>query len=163
MVQAIEVLPELKSEVRIDEGAESPHVDWNSRVWSRDIIGAGQTLTSSKPVAQASPTLHDQHLYQTARSGRELAYRVAAAPGLYSVQLKFAELWLAESDRRPMNIDINGHRFWTDWDPPTAAGQLAMAADLRAEDVTPDEKGEIVVRITAAGENDAILQGLAIE
>lgn len=62
-----------------------------------------------------------------------------------------------------MNIDNNDYRFGRDWDPATAAGKLVMVADWRVEDVTPDEKGEIGVRITAAGENDTILQGLAIE
>jgi hypothetical protein len=38
-----------------------------------------------------------------------------------------------------------------------------MAADIRAEDITPDREGQITVRISAAGANDALLQGIEIE
>ncbi len=163
MVQAIELLPEVTAATRIDIGAEQPHLDWRSDIWAADAGTQGRILTAERVVAQAAPTLNDQRLYQTARSARELVYRIPAAPGLYSVQLKFAELWLGEKGQRPMNIEINGRRFRTDWDPATAAGQLAMAADLRAPDITPDKDGFIVVRIVATGANDAILQGLALE
>jgi len=164
MVQAIEVLPEIKPAVRIDAGADKEHIDWNSRVWGRDAgYEGGQVLSSESPVDQASPTLYDQRLYQTARSGRKFAYKIAVPPGLYAVHLKFAELWLPESGRRPMNIEINGRGFWTQWDPAAAAGKLKMAMDLRAEDISPDHNGIITVRISAAGPNDAILQGLEIE
>ncbi|MHB9035741.1 MAG: malectin domain-containing carbohydrate-binding protein [Armatimonadota bacterium] len=164
MVQAIEILPELKSTVRIDVGADKDHIDWNSYVWSRDVdYQGGKTISSVLPVTQASPTLHDQRLYQTARTGRELIYKIAVPPGLYSVHLKFAELWLSEPGKRPMNIEINGRMFWTNWDPALAAGTIGMAADIRSEDVTPDKDGKITVRIVAAGSNDAILQGLEIE
>ena len=36
MVQAIEILPEIRPAVRIDVGAEQPFVDWNGFVWSAD-------------------------------------------------------------------------------------------------------------------------------
>jgi hypothetical protein len=79
------------------------------------------------------------------------------------VHLQFAELWLKESGRRPMNIEINGQLRWQGWDPATAAGQMGMAADLRTEDIAPDKDGYITIRITAMGANDAILQGIEIE
>lgn len=120
-------------------------------------------ISSESPVDQASPTLYDQRLYQTARSGREFAYRIAVPPGLYSVHLKFAELWLAQPGQRPMDIEINGRVFWAKWDPASAAGRKGMAMDLRAQDITPDKDGVITIRITATGPNDAILQGLEVE
>jgi hypothetical protein len=164
MVQAIEVMPELKPAVRIDVGADVDHVDWNSSVWSRDVdYKGGQVISSELPVSQASPTLYDQRIYQTARSGREFTYKIAVPPGLYSVHLKFAELWLTELGKRPMNIEINGRVFWTNWDPASAAGKTGMAADIRAEDITPAEDGKITVTITAKGPDDAILQGLEVE
>ena len=84
-------------------------------------------------------------------------------PGLYTVHLKFAELWLPEAGKRPMDIQINGQRVWEDWDPATAAGQLAMAADIRAEHIAPDATGHIVIQVSARGDEDAILQGIEIE
>ncbi len=43
------------------------------------------------------------------------------------------------------------------------AGELAMAADVRVEDVTPDKDGKIRIAISAAGAVDAMVQGIAIE
>jgi len=61
-----------------------------------------------------------------------------------------------------MDIEINGRLFWSSWDPATAAGQIGMAADLRAEDVAPDARGRIAICVQAVGPNDAILQGIEI-
>ena len=164
LVQAIEVLPEQKSVVRIDVGSTSPCVDWNGFSWSADVgFQGGQVLESTSAVAQASPTLHDQQLYRTARAGKSFQYRVPVTEGLYTVHLKFAELWLPELGKRPLDIEINGRHVWEGWDPAAAAGQVAMAADVRVEDITPDVTGHIVVQIDACGEHDAVLQGVEIE
>ena len=184
MVQAIEVLPEIRpalagadkvaasrdlqpehsAVVRVDAGATGEHIDWNGFVWNADYGCAdGRTINSTQPVSQASPTLHDQRLYQTARAGRKLTYTFTLPPGLYSVHLKFAELWLAQAGQRPMNVTVNGRRIAEGWDPATAAGQTGMAADLRAENVTPDKANRITIQIEAAGANEAIVQGIEIE
>ncbi|HPO11934.1 MAG TPA: malectin domain-containing carbohydrate-binding protein [Candidatus Hydrogenedentes bacterium] len=164
MVQAIEVLPEAKSLVRIDAGSETEFIDWNGHVWSTDAFFDGGTILRAEvPVSHASPTLYDQALYHTARNGPSLLYQIPVRPGIYGVHLKFAELWLKELGQRPMNITINGRRIRENWDPATAAGQLNMAADIRAEDVTPGSNGMITLQIQATGNNDAILQGIEIE
>ena len=165
MVQAIEVLPEDRPAIRINCGSGTAHIDWNSFPWAPDARHGtgGKTLSTRAPVSQASPTLYDQALYQTAASGRVLAYDIPVPPGLYTVHLKFAELWLQTEGQRPMDIEINGRRLWSSWDPATAAGQIGMAADLRAEDVAPDAQGRITIRVQAVGPNDAILQGIEIE
>jgi len=164
IIQAIEILPEIKPVVRINCGAAAEFVDWNSVVWDadRDFHG-GQTIHSACPVVQASPTLYDQAPYQTARSGREVAYTLTLPPGLYTVHLKFAELWLEEPGKRPMDILINGQARWANWDPCTAAGEAAMAIDLRGLNITPDSAGRITICARAVGEHDAILQGIEVE
>ena len=163
IVQAIEVLPEQKSVVRIDVGATSPFVDWNGFTWAADTcFQGGHVLAATSAVAQASPTLHDQPIYKTARAGQQLQYTVPVTPGLYTVHLKFAELWLPEAKKRPMDIQINGQRVWKDWDPATAAGQLAMAADI-GEHIAPDATGQIVIQVSARGDEEAIPQGIEIE
>ena len=164
MVQAIEVLPELKSAMRIDAGAETAFVDWNSFRWNADAhFQGGHVVRSSMPVSHASPTLYDQTLYQTARSGQVFSYRLPVPPGLYVVHLKFAELWLKEAGQRPLNIDINGRPVRQSWDPAKAAGSVGMAADIREEDIAPGKDGYIAIRLSAAGNNEAILQGIEIE
>jgi hypothetical protein len=103
IVQAIEVLPEQKSAVRIDAGAARPWIDWNGFPWSADgCFQGGRPLESAVAVAQAAPTLYDQQLYRTARAGKEFQYKVPATPGLYTVHLKFAELWLQEAGKVPV-------------------------------------------------------------
>jgi hypothetical protein len=164
MSQAIEVLPELKPHVRINVGSDRDLVDWGGHVWIADSDHPdGKAIRSDAPIDRASPTLYDQHLYRTARSGRSLVYSVSVPPGLYTVHLKFAELWLKRPGERPMNIAINGNTTHRNWDPATAAGQLNTAADVRIADVTPDHNGKITIAVSATGANDAILQGIEIE
>ena len=163
LVQAIEILPEFRSCVRINVGSKKEFIDWNSFVWAADPHGrGGRTLRSSRPVSQASPTLYDQPLYQTARAGRRIWYRIAVRPGLYAVHLKFAELWLPEKERRPMRVEINGTTLLRGFDP-AAAGQRGMSADRRFERITPDAQGYITLGVLAEGRHDAILQGIEVE
>jgi hypothetical protein len=164
LVQAIEVLPELRPAIRIDAGSGREFIDWNSFVWTADAhFEGGELLRSHAPVSQAAPTLYDQELYRTARVGKEFSYRLTVPPGLYVVHLKFAELWLKEPGQRPIDIEVNGRLVRKAWDPAAAAGQMRMAADLRTEDVTPDKNGWITIRLKAAGANPAILQGIEVE
>lgn len=164
IIQAIEILPETKPVVRINCGSDADFVDWNSNVWNSDHdLLAGRSLQSVRPVTQASPTLYDQALYQTAKSGREVAYTLTLPPGLYTVHLKFAELWLEEAGKRPMNILVNDRTLWTNWDPYAAAGEANMAIDLRAQNITPDSANRITICTRAVGEYDAILQGIEAE
>ena len=152
MVQAIEVLPEQKPALRINAGSNVEFVNWNSRAWTADAhFAGGTTIASTSPVVHASPTLYDQELYRTARSGRTFRYALAAPPGLYTVHLKFAELWLKQPGERPMDIAINGRLVRKSWDPAAAAGSVAMAADLRMENITPDREGHIVIGLRATG------------
>lgn len=163
IIQGIEILPEAENVHRINCGSETDFVDWNSFIWSKDsLFSSGEVLRSVSEVKQATPTLYDQHLYQTASAGKELLYTVSVSPGLYNVQLKFAELWLKKAGLRQMDIFINNRKIWKAWDPATAAGETGMAIDLRAVHISPDNKGKITIRVKAVGENDAILQGIQI-
>ena len=144
--------------------AERFPLDWNGFIWTADTyFDGGTVIQSDASVRQASPTLYDQALCQTARSGNAFSYCVPVPPGLYTVHLKFAELWLKETGQRRMRIEVNGRIVRDRWDPAKAAGQTGMAADIRVEDVTPDAHNKITIRIRAAGMNDAILQGIEIE
>ncbi len=164
MVQAIEVLPEQKPAIRVNAGSDVEFVDWNGFVWSADgHFSGGTTVKSTLPVAHASPTLYDQELYRTARSGKAFSYTLAAPPSLYTVHLKFAELWLPKPGQRPMDITVNGRLVRKSWDPAAAAGRIGMAADVRIDEITPDRDGHITIGLRATGANDAILQAIEIE
>lgn len=163
IVQALEILPELRPAVRINCGGHADFIDWNSTVWTADPHAHSETLQTACAVRQASPTAYDQGLYQTARCGRDIVYHLPLPSGHYTVHLKFAELWLREPDRRPMDIRINGRRLWQDWDPGADAGGPGAAIDLRAQGIVPDAGGAITVRLEATGCHPAILQGIEIE
>jgi hypothetical protein len=164
IIQAIEVTPELKPIIRIDAGAGRPFVDWNGFIWEADAgAEGGVPVRAEGAVAHASPTLYDAEIYRTARKGKSIHCRIPVPPGLYQVQLKFAEMGLPEPGRRPMDIAVNGRTLWKSWDPATQAGKVGMSADLRALDVAPDASGAIEVLVSAAGGEDAILQGILIE
>jgi hypothetical protein len=164
MVQAIEVLPEQRPASRVNAGSDVEFVDWNGCVWTADAhFSGGTTLKSAAPVAHASPTLYDQELYRTARSAKTFTYTLAAPPGLYTVHLKFAELWLPTVGQRPMDITVNGRLVRRSWDPAAAAGRIGMGADVRADNITPDREGHITIGLRATGANDAILQAIEIE
>jgi len=164
IIQAIEILPESRPVVRINCGSAADFVDWNSVIWAGDAeTREGETITSARAVTQASPTLYDQALYQTARCAREIAYTLTLPPGLYTVHLKFAELWQEEPGKRPMDILINDRTLWANWDPCIAAGEAGVAIDLRAKNITPDSEGYITICVRARGEHDAILHGIEVE
>jgi hypothetical protein len=163
LLQALELVPEDGPVMRIDTGSTQEFIDWNGFAWEKDgHFEGGSLIRADGPVAQASPTLYDQELYRTARAGQSFRYRIPLPPGLYTVHLKFAELWQRQVGQRPMHIDVNGCRVREAWDPATAAGQVGMAADLRVEDIAPDRQGRITIEVKAAGASQAILQGLEI-
>ena len=163
LLHSIEILPELRQTIRIDAGSDAQFVDWNGFVWDADHSTDGVLLKSEAALAHAAPTLYDQALYQTARSGKSLRYQLHATPGIYTVHLKFAEMWLSEPGQRQMDIMINGKLVRSNWDPAQAAGQIHMAADFRIEDITPDKDGLITVSLKAVGSNDAIIQAIEVE
>ncbi len=164
LVQAIELLPEIKPVIRVNAGSDAEFVDWNGFAWAADTnFNGGAVIKSDAAVEHASPTLYDQGLYHTARSGKSFGYTFSLPPGLYNVHLKFAELWLKEPGKRSMDLELNGRTVRKSWDPATASGKLGRAAELRLEDVAPDERGQITIRLAAVGEQDAILQGIEIE
>ena len=72
-------------------------------------------------------------------------------------------MWFKEVGARPMDIEINNRLAWRGWDPSVQVEKVGMAADIRAEDITPDHQGRITIRVSAAGVNDAVLQGIEIE
>jgi hypothetical protein len=163
-IRAIEILPELKPAVRINCGAESGFVDWNTDEWIADAHHEdGVPLRSAAAVKLATPTTWDQGLYGAARSGKAIAYKVSLPEGLYTLQLKFAELWLDKPGARPMNVAVNGRVVKRGWDPAEAAGELAMATGIRIAEVTPGKDGCVCIRFVAAGENDAIIQAIEIQ
>lgn len=163
LIQAIEVAPEQKDAVRINCGCNHVFIDWAGYAWKADChFRGGKCIKAGGELLQATPTLYDRDLYFAGRSGRHLEYRIPVKPGIYSVHLKFAEMWLKEEGQRPLNIYLNKRLVRGKWDPAHAVGHVCMAADLRFEGISPVDQ-HISIRIDAVGENPAVLQAIEIE
>lgn len=187
IISAIEVTPETKNDIiRVNAGSNKDFVDWNGNIWLGDsaFVSGGSAVsgrgnlnriptvyntdycavqTREFEISQASPTLFDQEIYRTARSGNMFTYTFTVPDRLYSIQLKFAELWSDKLGERPMDIYINNKLIWKDYDPATRAMKINKAADMRVDDIIPDKNNQIVIKVVAKSANAAILQGIQID
>ena len=161
-ISGIEIAPVLPDTVRINCGSNEPFVDIMGKVWQADAASDLKTINSDVCVKQATPTLYDQGLYQTAVCGREIVYAIPVSDSFYSLHLKFAELWLSKEDTRPVDIYVNGKLVRENWDAQISAGYKNMAADLRFDAISPVD-GKITVRIVSKSQTEAILQAIEVD
>jgi len=84
-------------------------------------------------------------------------------PGLYTVHLKFAEVWLPRVGERPMDITINGRLVRKSGSGVRGGNARAWPSTFAVTNITPDKNGHIVIALRATGANDAILQAIEIE
>ena len=163
LIQAIEIAPEQRDVVRINCGSDQSFVDWAGDVWQADVhFDGGANIKADGEVVQATPTIYDQGLYLSGRAGNHIKYCIPVSSGIYSVHLKFAEVWFSTKGDRPMNIFINGRLMKKKWDPAQYAERLRMAADLRFEGISPVD-GKINIAIDAVSDNPAVIQGIEVE
>jgi len=162
ILNTIEIAPADNEVLRINCGGEEPFVDWAGEVWVSDrYFEGGECIEDFGQVTQTTPTIYDKELYRTARCGDDIIYRIPVGDGIYSVQLKFAEMWTEARDR-PMEIQINDRTAKSGFDPATAAESFRMAIDQRFEGICPVD-GFITVAVKATGNHPAILQAIALD
>jgi len=110
------------------------------------VLGAvnRKAVAIDASVAGAAPA----GVYQTERYGRDFSY-VYPVPkdGRYLVRLHFAEIFDNAAGRRLENIQINGQPVLKDFDIFAAAGGLNKAVVKDFPGITPDDRGNIVIRI----------------
>ena len=105
-------------------------------------------------------------VYQTERYGKDFSY-IYPVPndGRYLVRLHFAEIFDDGAGRRLENIYLNGKPVLKDFDIFNAAGGLNKAVVKEFPGLTPDEHGNIVIRVTttpASPDKNAKICGLEI-
>lgn len=163
MISGIEIMTENDDVYHINCGGED-FVDWAGYVWQKDKFFEGGEAVSNSPVAlkQASPTLYDKALYYTGRCGNDFSYKIPVRDGIYSVQLKFAELSLTSPETRPIDIYINGIRMKEKYDSVRTAEEAPMSADVRFDDVS-SQNGYITIQIKSASEKPAILRAVEVD
>jgi len=113
-------------------------------------------------VANAAPAA----VYQAERYGSDFSY-VYPVPkdGPYLVRLHFAEIFDDGAGRRLENVLINGQPVLSDFDIFAAAGGLNKALVKEFPGIKPDERGNIVIRITttpSSPDKNAKISGLEI-
>lgn len=114
----------------------------------------------------SAPNAAPAGVYQTERYGRDFSY-VYPVPkdGRYLVRLHFAEIFDDGAGRRLENIFINGQPVLKDFDIFAAAGGLNKAVVKDFPGIAPDDRGNIVIRITTAPnspDKNAKISGLEI-
>jgi predicted alpha-1,2-mannosidase len=89
-------------------------------------------------------------VYQSERYAKDFSYTYPVPAGKYSVKLHFAEIFDEGAGMRVQNVYINGNQVLKDFDIFAAAGGTNKAIVKTISDVTPDAKGNIVIRVAAA-------------
>ena len=163
MLSGIEIMMENDDVYHINCGGED-FVDWAGYLWHKDRFFEGGEAVTDAPVElnQASPTLYDKALYFTGRSGNDFSYNIPLRDGIYSVQLKFAELRLTSPVKRPIDIYINGIKMRENYDTAYSAEIAPMSADIRFDDVST-QNGKIVIRIKSRSDKPAILRAIEVD
>jgi len=163
ILTSVELCSEQYDPIRINCGGED-FIDWAGNVWSADryFLGGNVISTQCNDLLQASPTLYDKKLYSTARTADKIRYEIPVQDGLYSVQLKFAELWQNTPGDRRVDIIVCGQKIHDRWDALESAGLPRMSADMRIDNIRPID-GCITVEVIARGELPAILQAIEVE
>jgi hypothetical protein len=121
-----------------------------------------KAVTIDTSAANAAPA----GVYQTERYGRDFSYLYPVPKdSRYLVRLHFAELFDDGAGRRLENIQINGQLVLKDFDIFAAGGGLNKAVVKDFPGITPDDRGNIVIRITTTPDSpdkNAKISGLEI-
>ena len=129
-------------------------------------MASGAVNAKMVSINTSAPNAAPAGVYQTERYGKDFSY-IYPVPkdGRYLVRLHFAELFDDGAGRRLENIYLNGKPVLQDFDIFSAAGGLNKAIVKEFPGTTPDEHGNIVIRVTttqASPNKNAKICGLEI-
>jgi hypothetical protein len=135
--------------IRVNAGGEA-YTDSQGNAWSADT-----GFTGGLPWADHSATVKqttNQTVYRSDRYGA-MSYSFSVPSGTYSVNLKFAELYFGEADRRAFHVAINGQLVLSNFDIAAEAGG-GTAIDKRFTVNASD--GQITIHFTPVLDNPTI-------
>lgn len=114
------------SPIRVNCGGAS-YTDPQGQTWAADTgFLSGATYSVGAPISNTnSPPLYQSERYDPGT----LRYSFNVPNGLYSVNLKFAEIFYSQTGQRKFNIVINGQTVATNYDVVAAAGAANKAVD----------------------------------
>jgi len=159
-------------EIRILAGySKDNYIDRAGKAWGPDRFYTGGRVLSTPP--QVIDRTSDATLYQNCRAG-EFTYDVPLKPGVYELRLYFAETTYGPNtlagggeSSRIFNVDLNGRRILSEFDPLADAG-ANNTADVRVfDDVTPAPDGRLHLAFSkfhgpTPPQDEAILNALEI-
>jgi hypothetical protein len=142
--------------IRINTGG--PAQNFGGEVWVADQYFTGGSLYST--AAAISNTTQDQ-IYQSERWGNMQYSIPVPAPGLYAVDLHFAEIYFNATGARVFNISIENNQFTrTNLDLIAEYGQNNEANVMRADNITVND-GVLNITFTSVV-NNAKISGIAV-
>lgn len=131
--------------IRVVCGADEPVQDF---VPDPNML-SGAVNRSPSSIDANVPDAAPAGVYQTERYGQDFSYLYPVPKDeRYRVRLHFAEIFDDGSGRRLENILINGKPVLKEFDIFAAAGGLNKALVKEFAGITPDERGNIVIRVT---------------
>jgi hypothetical protein len=140
------------SPIRVNAGGGA-YTDPGGNLWAADTgYNGGLTYATSAGIANTTtPVLYQSERYSTS----PLQYQFSGIPaGVYTVKLKFAEIYFGSPGQRVFNIALNSQTVQTGFDIVAAAGGAYKAVDL-SYPVTVSA-GQIVIQLTPVVENPKI-------
>jgi predicted alpha-1,2-mannosidase len=136
--------------IRIVCGSDEPIGDFvpDPNMIEGDENSANSSINTS--ASNAAPAA----VYQSERYGKDFAYTFAVPEGQrYLVRLHFAEIFDNGAGRRIENVFINQHEVLTNLDIFAAAGGMNTALVREFPGVTPDDRGNLVIRVASAADS----------
>lgn len=151
--------------------SKSRYIDRAGDIWDPDRFYSGGTALSRLP--QFIDRTSDPTLYQNCRSG-DFTYDVPLGPGIYELHLYFAETTYGPNtlagggeSSRIFNVDLNGRRVLSEFDPLADAGANNTADERVFKDVSPAPDGRLHLHLSKfegpnPSQDDPILNALEI-
>ena len=108
------------------------------------FFAAGARTYTDNEAANGEQSVFDGTVYKTERFGAAVEYSLPVAPGSYTVELHFAEIWHDAVGDRVFEVLVEGAVVAGDYDIVEATGgDTDETAVLSLPDVRPDDSGDL--------------------
>lgn len=149
-------LPGNNSAVRILAGDRlGDYIDKAGRTWQTDrFFTGGRSFTRPHAIARTQ----DPEIFQTGREG-QFAYEIPLKPGIYQLQLYFAETGVQSEGLRDVSLAINGIPH-TSLDVASDAGGPDTATVKIYRDISPAKDG--LLHLTFQSSNPSFVNAIEV-
>lgn len=149
LVNAIEITPVVPA-TRVNMGGPA-YMDAAGQAWTAGPCVAGSSPFSIGSTITGTTT---PALYQTLCYGNSFQYQFTVPNATYKVNLKFAEVWWTQANKRVFNVAINGTTVLSNFDIVARTGAINIALDQAF--TVPVTNGQISIQFTSVVDNASI-------